>query len=151
MSHRYPHYGSTIGVSSAHTKDFTPMSLDASNKLSDLIKRIAEGVTIDIHQMRGTAYAISISYKGQEMRFHFDQGGRHPDAADCISALWARASVISQGEEHFYQTFHKKAYEDMTEHAEPLKQEYVDHFEEWEHNAAGAWRVFGDWFGKRWE
>lgn len=127
------------------------MSMDSSIALAALISRIAAGVAIDIRPVHGSAFTIRVTYREQSMLFTFDQGGRVPDASDCISALWARVSVISQGEEHFYRTFHRKAYEALTERDEPLEQEQVDHYDTWKHNAEDAWRVFGDWFGRRWE
>lgn len=127
------------------------MSLDSSQALASLIKRITAGVAIDIRPAHGTSFTIQVTYREQSMQAVFDQGGRVPDAVDCISALWARASVISQGEAHFYQTFYRKAYEALTECGEPLEQEQVAHYETWKQNAEDAWRVFGDWFGRRWE
>lgn len=128
------------------------MSLESSNALASLIARIAAGVTIEIEALKGTAHAVSITYEGKSLTFTFDQGGRVPDAADCISALWARAATLANGEEGFYRTFYEEAYEAaIGSEKKPMKKEYVEHCEEWKRDAVSAWRVFGDWFGRRWE
>ena len=110
------------------------MSLDSSNALADLIKRIADGVGVDVQQpSKGTAHAVTVTYSEQSLTFTFDQGGKVPDAADCISALWSRAAVINRGEDEAIVVVPKGDYE------------------EWKQCAEDAWRVFGDWFGRRWE
>lgn len=127
------------------------MSLDSSNALADLIKRIADGVTVDVKPMRNTWYKVTVTYKDQTLSFNFDQGGKVPDAADAISALWSRAALIDHGDYRFYRVFYDKAFKESIEGGDALKPEYVAHYEEWKRCAEESWRVFGDWFGRRWE
>jgi len=133
------------------SKGFKPMSLESSKALGDLIRRTADNVEVDVQHDHGSAYRVTVIYKEKSLTFTFDQGGRKPDATDAISALFARASTMSRGENGFFVTFYAKAYKEHLEEAKPLKPEYVAHYEEWKQSAESAWQVFGDWFGRKWE
>jgi hypothetical protein len=133
-------------------KGFKPMSMESSNALGALISRIAAKVEVDVHHDHGTAYSVTITNEDKSLTFTFDQGGRKPDAADAISALFARAGLIARGEAAFYRSFYEKAYKaSLEEEGKPLPDEYVAHYEEYKRVAEECWRVFGDWFGRKWE
>jgi hypothetical protein len=133
-------------------KGFKPMSLESSKALGDLIRRIAASVACDVQHTSGTAYSVTVTHDGKSLTFTFDQGGRIPDAADAISALFARASLLARGEAAFYRCFYEKPYKaSLEEEGKPLPDEYVAHYEEYKRVAEECWRVFGDWFGRKWE